>query len=317
MGMGVKGITLWLRVEEREEKEEVYGATARQSNVLITCISLFFIYTWAIEKKVIKSALLPADERPSHPPPCPHYGPNLLRRNIPTLLFSFFWIISLFLGLICSLGNFVFSLHFPCWGSSQHPPSPCNRTIHSLSILPQLPELSLSLSYLSPCHGSSSPLSPPFIFRRCCRGGFGWERVREEGIRGVGGRWGWRRAAPHILSAYQSWGPVHSIQLWSISQFLSKLGPPYSATVPRPQPSRHPHPGLMHSALRLWLMSRLGRRQTFSLCDRRCVQTVQSSAAFQYTETSVFTRHSHWNQCYQLVSFNNYTQYRFISRLFS
>ena len=44
--------------------------------------------------------------------------------------------------------------------------------------------------------------------------------------------WGWQ-AAPHILSAYQSWGPVHSILLWSISQPLSQLG--------QPRPHLHSH----------------------------------------------------------------------------
>lgn len=48
-------------------------------------------------------------------------------------------------------------------------------------------------------------------------------------LRGCG--WGWR-AAPHILSAYQSWGPVCSIPLWSISQPLSQCGLPRSPPAP-------------------------------------------------------------------------------------
>lgn len=41
--------------------------------------------------------------------------------------------------------------------------------------------------------------------------------------------WGWWwHAAPHILTVYQSWSPVHSILLWSISLPLCSLPWPHS-----------------------------------------------------------------------------------------
>lgn len=199
---------------------------------------LLFIYPWEIEKKG-------GNNIPSLQP---------MTASTMVLIFSlaifrcgryyshFFWIISPSQAYLFSQRFCLSSSFSPPLGSPLRPPSlALIRSIpHTLpfssnfsSALFLTGQRALSLSYSADVAGR---------------------------LRGCG--WGWR-AAPHILSAYQSWGPVCSIPLWSISQPLSQC------VLPRSTPSSH------------WQMvARAPDTNLFSSCDHS-VEPVPYSTSLQ------------------------------------
>lgn len=123
----------------------------------------------------------------------------------------------------------------------------CTRPIYSPSIPLQLPvlSLSLSLSYLPPSQGASlpSPSSPPFIFRRCCRGGFGREGAvgwKEGGVRVAAGSASYPICVSIMRSCPLNPALIHqpASQQARAASFSCCAPPLY----PHPQPARHRRP---------------------------------------------------------------------------
>lgn len=125
----------------------------------------------------------------------------------------FFWIISLSQIYLFSV-RFCLSASFSSFSISSAHSLSCMCSIDSPLILSILPSLFHSTPTAPPSlspRSSRSTQAPSCFSRSYSEGGVGLVWLG----------WGWR-ATLHILSAYQSWGPVHSILLWSISQPLSQ-----------------------------------------------------------------------------------------------